>query len=256
MVKVMSPFDDFVHVSTSSHRASGPNDPAPGVAGEFLENTKGARLFTEGLIADSIRRYHPKHHLSVTPSYVCDLLAFGKAHDDVKLFPHEDLGLKERIFVPPARRYNDENGGAFADRVLFGSYDYVFKETQFLLYIVEGADGGFGKTKYNYLLVEDLSTVGKASPQSLSDDLIQLATAWNQELHDEVLIFDQGYWQKSSDLWQNVQKANWEDVILDSSKKDALIEDVIGFFDAEDRYAEFNVPWKVGCGTGSVMIPF
>lgn len=244
----MPPFDDFVHISTGPRQASGSGKPAPGVAGDFLENTKGERLFTEGVIADSIRRFHPKHHLSVIPSYNgiygCDLLAYGQAHDDVKVFPHDGVGLKERIFVPPTRRYNDEDGGAFVDKVIFGTFDYIFKGTQFLLYVIEGTDGAYSKPKYNYLLVEgDLGV--KPSVQALSDELIHTATAWSQELHGEVLVFDQGFWQKNTELWKNIQKAEWEDVILDAEKKDALIEDVIGFFDAEDRYAEFNVPWKV-----------
>jgi transitional endoplasmic reticulum ATPase len=241
----MSPFDDFIHVSTGPPPVSTTDgSPAPGVAGSFLENTKGERLFTEGLIADSIRRNHPKHHLSVTPGYTCDLLAFGQAREDVTISPHGAVDLKERIFMPPARRYNDENGGAFIDRVVFGCYDYVFNDTQFLLYVVEGSDGAYGKTKYNYLLIEDSSMESRVSPQSLSDELIEAATAWYQELHNEVLVFDQGFWQKSPELWQNIQKSKWEDVILEKSKKEAIIEDVIGFFDGEDRYAEFNVPWK------------
>lgn len=69
---------------------------------------------------------------------------------------------------------------------------------------------------------------------------------WMQELHDEVLIFDNGYWQKNRELYRNVQKSNWEDVILDQERKDNIIDDVIGFFDAEKRYAEFGVPWKRG----------
>ena len=165
----MAPFDDFVHISTSASRqASGSGGPAPGVAGDFIENSSGQRLFTEGVIADSIRRYHPKHHLSVIPSYNglygCDLLAFGGAHDDVKVVPHDSIGLKERIFSLPTRRYNDVDGGTFADKVLFGTFDYSFRGTDFLLYIAEGADGVYAKTRYNYLLSEDGSDA-KASAQ-------------------------------------------------------------------------------------------
>ena len=70
---------------------------------------------------------------------------------------------------------------------------------------------------------------------------------WQMELHGEVLVFDQGYWSPNKELWENVQKSNWADVILEKEKKETIIEDVIGFFDAEDRYAEFGVPWKVRC---------
>jgi len=239
----MSPIDDFVHISTGPGSAR----PAPpSVSGEFLENSKGDRLFTEGLIVESLRRHHPKHHLSVTPAYLCDLIAFSKDNNDVTCLPHTGTqGLRERIFLPPARRYNDDIGGRFLDRIVFGCYDYVFKGNQFLVYVVEGADGAFGKNVYSYILVEDLTVEGKAAPQKLADELIEAATAYGQELHNEVLVFDQGFWQKSADLWHNIQKSNWEDVILEEERKKAIVDDVIGFFDGQERYQEFGVPWKV-----------
>lgn len=102
------------------------------------------------------------------------------------------------------------------------------------------------KNVFNYILVEDVDAEGKEVAQKKADELIAAASSWAQELHDEVLVFDQGFWQKNRDLWQNVQKSNWEDVILEKGKKEAIIEDVIGFFNAEEKYKEFNVPWKVG----------
>lgn len=238
----MSTFEDFIHISTQPHPSRSE------VEDDFLGNSKGSRQYTEGLIVDSIRRNHPNHLLSVVPSPACNLLAFGQARDDVKLSPHGTAGLKERIFTPPARRYNDESGGAFVEQVKFGCYDYVFRGTHFLLYVVEGSETGMYNSKYNYLLLpEDAAAGSKISGQDLSDELIESATKWAQELHDEVLVFDQGYWQKNTELWQNIQKSEWEDVILEKEKKEAIIEDIIGFFDGEDRYEEFNVPWKVCC---------
>jgi transitional endoplasmic reticulum ATPase len=240
----MAPFDDFVHISTHP-RGERRHGSGGGIGEDFLENSKGSRQFTEGLMVESIRRNHPNHLLSVNPSRLCDLLAFGRTRDDVKVSPHGNIGLKERIFMPPARRYNDENGGRFMEEVKFGCYDYVFKGTQFLLYVVDGVDGMFNY-KFNYLLIKEESTSeSKASPQALSDELVELATEWAQGLHNEVLVFDQGFWQKNTELWENIQKSEWEDVILEDAKKEAIIDDVIGFFDGEDRYAEFNVPWKV-----------
>jgi transitional endoplasmic reticulum ATPase len=244
-------FDDFVHISgpaeSAAPRTSLQPNWQPGVPNDFLENTKGARLFTEGLIVDSIRRHHPKYHLTVTPGYTCDLLGFANAQDDVTYFPHGNPteNLVERQFIPPARRYNDEAGGSFNSGVVFGCYDYIFKGKPFLVYIVEGSDGGFGKTRYNYILVEGLpSDLGQEVAQKQTDELIAAASKWALELHDEVLIFDSGMWQKNRELWQNIQKSNWEDVILEKSKKDAIIDDVTGFFNKEKRYQEFGVPWK------------
>lgn len=66
-----------------------------------------------------------------------------------------------------------------------------------------------------------------------------------QELREEVLVFDQGWWQKNKELYDNIQKAEWEDVILDDEKKQSIVDDVFGFFDGEGKYKDFGVPWKV-----------
>ena len=218
------------------------------VARDYIEHSKRERLYTSGVIIDSLRKYHPTHHLSVTPAQQCDLLGYSRTQEDVTATPtgsSEDIIL--RLFTPPQRRYNDESGGVFLDHVVFGSFDYVFKGSKFLLYVAEGAeDGAYGKVVYNYLLLDESKVAGKTTAQKQVDELVKAATSWALELHNEVLVFDQGFWQKSAELWQNIQKAKWEDVILEKEKKDAIIEDVIGFFDAEKRYAEFNVPWKRG----------
>jgi transitional endoplasmic reticulum ATPase len=243
-----SVFDDFVHIAGPSEPAvSAAFAPPNGVSNDFLQTTKGNRWFTEGVIVSSIRRLHPNHHLTITQAYNCDLLAFANAHDDATYLTHGDPkdGLLERQFNPPARRYNDETGGFFNMRVVFGSYDYIFKGNRFLVYIVEGSDG-LGKTQYNYILVENATSgLGQKAAQQQSDELIAAARQWALELHDEILVFDGGMWQKNPELWQNVQKSNWADVILEKSKKEAIIDDVIGFFKGEERYKEFGVPWKV-----------
>ncbi|KAH6719101.1 P-loop containing nucleoside triphosphate hydrolase protein [Leptodontidium sp. 2 PMI_412] len=246
-----SNYDDFVHVSTGGHRS---RDPAASsshrggggsVSDEFFKNSSGKRIFSEAPIVAAIRAQHPKHHLTVSPVYTSDLLSFGASSDDVTYFIREaDKALMERQFVPPARRYNDETGGAFADNISFAAYDYVYKGDAFLLYVVSGQTGPYGINSYNYILVDESES--KVSAQKKTDDLLAAAAKWQMELHGEVLVFDQGYWSPNRELWENVQKSNWEDVILEKEKKDTIIEDVIGFFDAEDRYAEFGVPWKRG----------
>lgn len=58
-------------------------------------------------------------------------------------------------------------------------------------------------------------------------DLIAAASSHSADLHEEdVLIFDDDEWKKDTKLWQSVQKAKCEDVILDQSLKDGLARDV------------------------------
>ncbi|TVY82816.1 putative ATPase, partial [Lachnellula suecica] len=247
----MAQNEEFVHISTGPPPASG--NVGGGVAKDFFAHTQGQRWFSEGQTVASIRAAHPHHHLTVNLAYTCDLLAFAAARDDAGYAARDKAeGLVERAFMPPSRRYNDESGGAFGERVVFGAFDYVFRGMEYLVYVVEGSDGVQGKGRYNYILVapEDegkgMEIEEKKKAERKTDELLGAVTRWMQELHGEVLVFDQGYWQKNKELYQNIQKANWEDVILDKERKESIIDDVLGFFDGEDRYAEFGVPWKRG----------
>ena len=81
---------------------------------------------------------------------------------------------------------------------------------------------------------------------SETDDLILAAGKWSSLLHDEVWVFDNGYWDKSKELWKSVAGSSWDDVILDPEMKQGLIQDVQGFFDNRDLYGQYAVPWKRG----------
>ena len=206
--------DDFIHISTGP----GPAPPAANgwsVSRDYFAKTQGERWFTEGQMVNSIRQSYPKHHLTVNAAWSCELLAFADSRDDTSYAPrsnHSD-GLLERSFIPPLRRYNDETGGQFGERVVFGVFDYVFKGNSFLVLVVEGHDGMMGKNRFNYILVapeqegKEMSTQEKEEAQRKTDELVKEGTKWMQDLHGEVLVFDQGYWQKNRELWQNIRKA-------------------------------------------------
>ena len=96
---------------------------------------------------------------------------------------------------------------------------------------------GFNKVSQLFLLHE-----GTEDP---SRRLLLAAGIWKEELHNEIWVFNQGFWQKSSSLWNEVQKADWGDVILKDAFKRDLQKDVNGFFSSEAIYKELAIPWKV-----------
>ena len=75
--------------------------------------------------------------------------------------------------------------------------------------------------------------------------LLLAAGLWQDQLHDEIWVFDRGFWNKSRDLWVEIQKADWADVILEDDFKQTLKKDVYGFFKSEAVYKELAIPWKV-----------
>ena len=50
-----------------------------------------------------------------------------------------------------------------------------------------------------------------------------------------IYVYD-GYWSQSKDLWNEVQKARWEDVILNEKMKKAVREIMKRFFEREPAW--------------------
>lgn len=96
---------------------------------------------------------------------------------------------------------------------------------------------GFGTYTAQFVLHE--------GPEEPARHLLLAAGAWQVALHNEIWVFNQGYWQKDDRLYEEIQKANWRDVILDETFKTALQKDIYGFFTSEDIYKELAIPWKV-----------
>ena len=87
--------------------------------------------------------------------------------------------------------------------------------------------------------------VHEGTSEQPSRDLLIAAGGWSQALHDEVWVFNEGLWNKNPGLWQEVQKADWKDVILEDDFKTTLKKDVFGFFSSERVYLDLQIPWKV-----------
>ncbi len=211
----------------------------------YFEHSSGKRVNTDVALTEALRSQYPQLELVVTPFGYLNLIAYAYAgfatatplEDSVK-DPVYGVSLRWRAYIPAGRRL-DNNGGFMAENLTFGKFMYKWKDQEIILYIAEGRDGAgsYPVLKNHYILTSNAHKV---------DELIRDATIWCQELHNEVWVFDQGWWQKSAQLWNSVQNSTWDDVILDDDMKKALQVDVESFFDSRETYQKLKVPWKRG----------
>ncbi|KAI0650237.1 P-loop containing nucleoside triphosphate hydrolase protein [Trametes meyenii] len=194
-------------------------------SGKFAEPSQfGAR---------QLRKLYPEH--SIVGAYDGNINILGFPGSVVQPLSPPDL-ITTVYFVPLARRLS-QVPGVLVDNISFGAFRLVWDKYDFLLYIVK-YPFGFGSSTHHYILHK--------GPEEPARSLLVAAGAWNDRLHQEILVFDNGFWNKSHNLWTEVQKANWEDVILDEDFKVALKKDIYGFFESEDLYKSLSIPWKRG----------
>lgn len=96
-----------------------------------------------------------------------------------------------------------------------------------------------------YILKEPAESETTMSSNSVTNKLLFTAGESQRPGDKYVYVYD-GYWQMSRLLYDGVQKANWDDVILNEDMKKTITELMHKFFDSEDIYKDLGVPWKRG----------
>lgn len=221
--------------------AARPHQP-PSAASAYLEHSTAPRISTDTVIANALKKQYPTHNLTIAAENNCQLLAFAAAgHAVAEPATDKDVVLSTlswKSYLSPARRL-DSPAGRLGERAIFAKYQYRWSGHDYTVYLVDGRDGAGA-----YPAVRNYYILGPAAADT--DRLILAAGKWSDDLHDEILVFDQGAWTKSAELFASVRGAKWEDVILDEAMKQAVIDDHLSFFRSRDTYAGLKVPWKRG----------
>lgn len=186
---------------------------------------------------DILRSSYPGAHVVRIKPTNCDLKGFAAA-GFAEWSPDSPIDATRQFSAPGPRL--DKDPGSLGDDVNFGRGTYVWQENKpLIVYEVEFTDDTiFGRSKQFFFLV--------GVDASVTDALLMECGRWTKELHDEVYVYDQSMWLKSKTLYKSVKSASWDDVVMDEKMKAKLIDDVQGFFDNQELYKSFGVPWKRG----------
>ncbi|EFZ01610.2 ATPase (AAA) domain protein [Metarhizium robertsii] len=209
---------------------------------QYFEHFSGQASSTNTILAASLKEQYPSLKLSILSQV--DLLGFA-ANGFAKYTPLADdanSGLPSSVTVnayQPAQRRVRGSNGLIAQDIRFGKFHYQWQARDFILYIAHGLDGSSGLSSYTYAYL-------LSSDEHHSEALVLAAGKWTSSLHEEIWVYDGGYWSKSAELYQSVMKASWDAVILDAQMKSDLINDHLSFFQSEGTYRRLKVPWKRG----------
>jgi transitional endoplasmic reticulum ATPase len=131
---------------------------------EYSHHSSAQRVNTDEVIVKAIEEQYPQKHVTISPEYGCDPLGYAAAGHALArpvTDSKERFSSKWRSYVPPAKRLDGATGG-LADTVLFGKYQYAWKDHEFVLYLVDGRDGsGSYPTIRNNYLVGDEAAANK-----------------------------------------------------------------------------------------------
>ncbi|KAF7301826.1 ATP-dependent Zn protease [Mycena indigotica] len=215
--------DDFINVWTS---ATGGNE-----FHQAWSTTAGAPHANPVLqAANDLRKLYPEHSLTLT---LHDVIHFPLA-----LFrPLPEAPMVTTTYFAPLGRPQGKITGVLVDRPEFFAASVAWDSYDFIVYAVT-YPSGFGTST--------LFCVLHQGPQEPARKLVLAAGTYSQSLHQEIWVYNQGFWQKDHELWRDIQSASWDDVILKEEFKTALKKDIYGFFKSEPIYKRYAIPWKRG----------
>ncbi|HBE18960.1 MAG TPA: ATPase [Cyanobacteria bacterium UBA11149] len=85
-----------------------------------------------------------------------------------------------------------------------------------------------------------------ADTQNIAESFFTSVCEWNGTIRDEVLVFEEGGWQKSPNLFQAIKSATFDNLILHGTLKQDIQNDLENFFASRPTYQNYGVPWKRG----------
>lgn len=224
--------DEFTFVD--NHGSHGP----PQIFPDYQQLLNGKGFDPDVQLVTALRKKHPELTVTSVPATNVDLLQFAAAgYAQAELEEDTEPVIRWTGFVGPGHR---GGSGRLADVVFYGRYSYTWNNEHFIVYSVI-----IGLSSMQYILKEPQGSETTSSHSSVVDRLLATVGAWLIKEEPAIYIYDSG-WMRSTKLWEEVKKAKWEDVILDPKMKKALTEVANKFFDNEDVYREYGVPWKRG----------
>lgn len=96
---------------------------------------------------------------------------------------------------------------------------------------------GFDRATSHWVLADDRTT---------AEAFAAAVCAHNNEPRDAVLVFNGRCWARSRELWNEVQGASFDDLVLAGDLAQEIRDDFTAFLAARDEYARYGVPWKRG----------
>jgi AAA+ superfamily predicted ATPase len=76
--------------------------------------------------------------------------------------------------------------------------------------------------------------------------LLSAVCEWSSEVRGEILVYQDGYFQKNKELFKSIKSATFENLILTEALKESLKNDFIRFFNSRDLYLRYGISWKRG----------
>lgn len=178
-------------------------------------------------LATALRRLRPDRFIAFTDIYAFDVAEFAR---------HRQAVLTPR--VPSLVSWGrTESGTSVCPSPKTGWFDVEWNGQQLeVVAATFGAAGEVPETSWWIIGVDEATVTA----------FFLAVCKYGDDVHGEVLVFNDGEFTKSSELHQAIQAASWDDLVLPGTLAHDLRADARRFFARRAFYESHRLPWKRG----------
>jgi hypothetical protein len=85
-----------------------------------------------------------------------------------------------------------------------------------------------------------------ADTRDTAEGFVTALCNWSSEVRSEVLVFQNGWWERDEDLFEALKIARFDRLVLEGALKQEILDDLTRFFAAREIYERYSIPWKRG----------
>jgi len=96
---------------------------------------------------------------------------------------------------------------------------------------------GYYTRRHHWIVADDRQT---------AECFFDAVCEWNCEVRGEILVFQDGYFEKDQQLLDSIKQTTFDNLVLPPTLKQQIQDDFQRFFNSREVYEQYGIPWKRG----------
>jgi len=144
--------------------------------------------------------------------------------------------VNETSFLPEIRTEWEGKGEDLYERIVHAWLNVLWRGHLIDVLLMSFTETCY-RVRHQWIIADD---------KKIAEEFLRDVCEWNGEVHGEVLVFEDGSWVKSKELFDSIKSSTFDKLVLKGSLKEEIREDFDRFFASRELYQRHGIPWKRG----------
>lgn len=179
-------------------------------------------------VSRELAELYPDKAIIEGETYLFDLEAYARGNKCEVVRESSVFNQLKADWLGPGKKLRHEAENAWFN---------VFWQGHFLeVVFVTWTDDGC-KSRYHWIV---------ADTAEIAESFFRAVCDWCAEVRGEILVYADGEWSKSEELFKAIKTSSFDNLILPGALKREIQSDFERFFSSREAYERYGIPWKRG----------